>query len=331
MSDRYIVVVDAGSTRIRCCLFDSDGRAVAERSTPWSYVEAGMPSPYAREVDADEVWASTARLIAECVGDAQVDAHRIAAVTVTSQRQGVVFLDREGRVLYAGPNTDIRAVFEGGAIDEALGERVFEVTGRLPSFLFTAAKLRWFMQHRPAVYERIDRVATLADWMRYKLSGELVSERTLAAEAGMLDIRTGEWCTELYEQLDLDTIGGIPIEKAGTSIAGVLSRCRRRHGHSGRCAGRHCRGRYAVRPSWTRSRPNRTGGSGRRLEHTPAHAHRRAGIRRGATDLDGTLRRSWAVEPGEHERGRGKLVPVAGGYDVGGRGRCLRRDGRGLL
>lgn len=221
MSDRYVIVVDAGSTQIRCLVFDSNGDVAVERSVPWSYVETGELSPYVRELDADAVWESTAWMIAECVGDGKVDRYRIAAMTVTSQRQGVVFLDKNDRVLYAGPNTDLRAVFEGAAIDEAMGERVFEVTGRLPSFLFTAAKLRWFKQHRPNVYDRIDRVATLADWLRWKLSGELVSEVTPAAEAGLLDIRERRWCEELFEELGVRTPFGVPIEKAGTAIGSV--------------------------------------------------------------------------------------------------------------
>ena len=221
MSDRYIVVVDAGSTRIRCYVFDSNGKAIAERSAPWSYLDLGVPSPYARELDADGVWDSTARLIAECVGESGVESRLIAAITVTSQRQGVVFLDKEERVLYAGPNTDLRAVFEGAAIDDAMVERVFGVTGRLPSFLFTAAKLRWFMQHKSDIYDKNDRVVTVADWLRWRLSGELVSEATLAAEAGLLDIRERRSCTELFEELGVKSNGDMPIERAGTVIGKV--------------------------------------------------------------------------------------------------------------
>ncbi len=221
MSERYIVVVDAGSTRIRCYVFDSNGKAVAERSAAWSYVEPELPSPYVWELDAERVWDSIARLIAECVGASKVEARRIAAIAATSQRQGVVFLDREDGVLYAGPNTDIRAIFEGAAIDDANGEQVFEVTGRLPSLLFTAAKLRWFSQHKPEVYERIDRVITLADWLRWKLSGELVSETTLAAEAGLLDVRKREWCAGLFNELGVKDIFAVPIEKAGTVVGSV--------------------------------------------------------------------------------------------------------------
>ncbi len=221
VSDRYIVVLDAGSTRIRCLVFDSNGKSVVEHSTPWSYLAPDESSPFARELDADGVWYSTARLIAKCVGESKVESRRIAAITVTSQRQGVVFLSKENRVLYAGPNTDLRAVFEGAALDLANGERVFEVTGRLPSLLFTAAKLRWFKRHKRDVYDKIDRVVTLADWLRWKLSGELVSEATPAAEAGLLDIRERRWCTELFSELGVGAIGGVPIESAGTVIGNV--------------------------------------------------------------------------------------------------------------
>ena len=220
-ANRFIVVVDAGSTRIRCFVFDSNGGVVAQRSADWTYLDAGAVSPYARELDAESVWRSMARLVAECVGGSGVEARRIAAVTVTSQRQGVVFLDRDGCVLYAGPNVDLRAIFEGAAIDDAMGSRVFEVTGRLPSFLFAPAKLRWFKQHKPDVYERIDRVVTLADWLRWKLSGELASEATLAAEAGLLDVRTRRWCAELFDELGVRASCGVPIERAGAVVGAV--------------------------------------------------------------------------------------------------------------
>ena len=221
MSDRAIVVVDAGSTRIRCLVFDSNGEAVVERSEAWSCVVPDVHSPYARELDGEGVWDSTARLIGECVGYRGVDAQRVAAVTVTSQRQGVVFLDSENRVLYAGPNVDLRAVFEGAAIDNVMRDRVYEVTGRLPSFLFTPAKLRWFMNHRPEIYDRIDRVVTLADWLRLKLSGELASEATLAAEAGLLDIREGRWCTALFDEIGVRANKSVAIARAGAVMGKV--------------------------------------------------------------------------------------------------------------
>ena len=213
--------MDAGSTRIRCLVFDEGGQVVARRSAPWSYLDSGTISPYARELDSEAVWKSTTRLIAGCLGNGRVEAGRVAAVTVTSQRQGAVFLDKEGRVLYAGPNIDLRAVFEGAAIDNEMGERVYRTTGRLPSFLFAPAKLRWFMQNEPEVYGRIDRVAALADWLRWRLSGELVGEATLAAEAGLLDVGERRWCRSLLDELGIQPSRGIPVERAGTVVGGV--------------------------------------------------------------------------------------------------------------
>ena len=311
MSGRLIVVVDAGSTSIRCFVFDEQGRVVVRRSAPWSYLDLGAASPYARELDAPGVWRSTARLIAQCVGDGRVEARRVAAVTVTSQRQGVVFLDGERRVLYAGPNVDLRAIFEGGAIDDEMGARVYEVTGRLPSFLFTPARLRWFRRHEPDTYRMIDRVATLADWLRFELSGELAGEATLAAEAGLLDVRERGWCTRLLEEI------GVPAQWRRTRRKGRHGGGRRSPGSRG--TDRHTRGsprgriarRHPVRPPGARRRAPRAGGRRRRVERAAPHAHGGARVRRRAADLDGMLRGGGPVEPGEHLRRRGQLVPVA--------------------
>ena len=96
------------------------------------------------------------------------------------------------------------------------------MTGRLPSFLFAPAKLRWFMLHKPDVYERIDRVVALADWLRWKLLGELTSARPRwRAEAGLLDVRTRRWCAELFDELGLRANDGVPIEHAGAVVGGV--------------------------------------------------------------------------------------------------------------
>ena len=135
------------------------------------------------------------------------------------------------------------------------------------------AKLRWFKQHRPNAYDRINRVATLADWLRWKLSGELVSEATLAAEAGLLDIRERRWCEELFEELGVPIPIGVPIEKAGTVIGSVRREVGDSHRASRRRSGRGIRCGHAVRASWTRSESRRAGGDYCGMERTAAHGH----------------------------------------------------------
>tara|TARA_B100000809_G_scaffold94530_1_gene93223 strand:+ start:78 stop:1349 length:1272 start_codon:yes stop_codon:yes gene_type:complete len=145
----------------------------------------------------------------------------MAAIGITSQRQGVGFLDKDGRELYLAPNLDLRAVFEGAALDDDFPDIVYATTGHLPSFFFAPAKLRWFQANRPDVYDRIATVFTLADWVAYRLTGEIAAQETLVAEAGLLEIASGGWATSLLEQLGLRTDCFPPLTKPCTSIGSV--------------------------------------------------------------------------------------------------------------
>ena len=221
MAEEYVAVVDAGTSLIRCFLFSRDGRLLSERSAHWTYVEDAEAGPLACELDTAAVWRDVCRLLSGAVRDAGGSPGRVAAVAVTSQRQGVAFLDGRGREVYAGPNLDLRAVMEGAAIDDAHRSLVYRTTGHTPSFLFTAAKLRWFRAQRPDSYARIATVLPLANWLGYRLTGELHGEASLAADAGLLDVGSGKWCSDLMHTLGLLDNSHVPLLQAGERL-GVI-------------------------------------------------------------------------------------------------------------
>ena len=198
MADGAVVVVDAGSSGPRCLVFDEAGRVVGSSSGAWRYDEPAEGPVLAREFHLPTLWPALCTLVRSALREASVPASRIGAVAVTGQRQAVVFLNGEGRELYAGPNLDLRAVFEGAQLDAE------EAEGRRPSMLFAHAKLRWFREHRPDAYAGISRVLTLPDWIAWRLTGELAAEPSLAAEAGLLDVHTGEWRSRPFKEAGTD-------------------------------------------------------------------------------------------------------------------------------
>ena len=221
-SKRYVVVIDAGTSAVRAVLFDSTGKVTAERATPWRYVISPYASPNAREFDPAGVWSDICALVSGTLDEAGAAPSDVAAVTVTSQRQGVVFLSNSGQEIYAGPNIDLRALFEGIAIDQAMGDRVYQTTGHAPAFMMAPAKLHWFRQSRPDAYGKISTVLTLADWLIWKLTGVVASEASLASEAGLLDIHQRTWCESLLHDLRVICNSHVQILEAGT-IAGVVT------------------------------------------------------------------------------------------------------------
>ena len=144
-----VLVIDAGSSSIRCHLVGIDGCVTGSTSRPWTYVEDPTVSQIAREFDTRACWSSICEAIHECV----TGQGRVAAVAITSQRQSIVFLDSDTNVLYAGPNTDLRAVFEGAALDHDHADLLYGATGHRPAFMMAAGKLAWLRDHRPGVIQ----------------------------------------------------------------------------------------------------------------------------------------------------------------------------------
>ncbi len=146
------------------------------------------------------------------------------AVSTASQRHGVVFLDKDGAELYGGPNTDLRALMEGFAIDAEHGGELRRITGHSPAFLFAPAKLRWFKANRPAVYERIATILTISNWILYRLSGRRVAEPSSDSDTGLVDIGSSCWSADLQKTFDLAQGVCPEMTAAGTCIGSVSTK-----------------------------------------------------------------------------------------------------------
>ena len=222
MSEQYILIIDAGTSALRCHLFDVNGCCITRKWRPWSLIERENDHSLAREFDIGKVWKTLCSLIEDTLIDANIGPMQVEAIGVTSQRQGIAFLDKDHSELYMGPNMDLRAVFEGATIDQDHADDVYSITGHLPSFFFTPAKLRWFQIHRNQVYKNIAYALPLADWITFKLTGNLTSERSLAGEAGHLDIKRGDWASTLPEQLGLSINRDLELVDPGHRV-GVIT------------------------------------------------------------------------------------------------------------
>ena len=219
----YLLAVDLGSSRVRCILADLGGNLAGVASADWQPATPKELAPLGKELPPGATWRLVCRLIRKAVRQAGARGSQVAAVSVTSQREGVVFLDTRGRELYAGPNIDVRAFVEGQSIDEGHRDEVYRTTGHLPSFLFAPAKLLWFKNNRPELFESIRHVLSLDAWIAYKLSGALAVERAAAAEVGLLDVAGGTWATGLLSRLGLPAHILPPLAEAGESMGAVTA------------------------------------------------------------------------------------------------------------
>src|SRR5688572_3146305 len=179
MSEPLILVLDEGTTSTRAVLFTAAGepRGAAQRELTQHY-----PRPGWVEHDADEIWHRTFECALEMVALAE-GAEHIAAIGITNQRETVVAWDKRTGVPLARALVwqDRRTAEFCAALREAGHEDgVRAKTGLLLDPYFSATKMRWLLDNKPAVAEaaREGRLAfgTVESWLAYKLSGAHLSD-----------------------------------------------------------------------------------------------------------------------------------------------------------
>jgi autoinducer 2 (AI-2) kinase len=202
---RYVLTLDAGTGSGRAAIFDLEGRLVARASETWRYdisPEGALPFVRACSFDPDQFWAALCRCVGRALSEGNLRPDAIGAVVATSQREGCVFLDGTGREIYAGPNIDARGALEAIEAQELIGlERLHEITGHAPAFIFPMSRLLWFRKHHPE--QRVAHVLMINDWIAYRLTGEMGMEPSNASESMLYDVRKRAWAREILERLEI--------------------------------------------------------------------------------------------------------------------------------
>ncbi len=218
-----LLALDVGTSGVHCMVTDGEGAPLATKDGPIRYFTPKGASELTLEFDPQELLDMVGTLVVEALKEAGISGGDIKAVGVTSQRQGVVFVDQEGKELLVSPNIDLRAVFEGAALDEEMGPDLYRITGHYPSMLLAPSRLRWLQNNQPAAYERLDRLLTIAGWLAFRLTGNAACEPSLAAGAGLLEVDTGKRCSALLKKMGVPESLLPPLIKAGDVVGELLS------------------------------------------------------------------------------------------------------------
>ena len=217
-SHAHLISWDVGTGSCRCLIADAQGRQLALARGQVGAVRA-EDVPGSWEFDPQQMWDTFVQLTRKALAAAPPGV--VTAVSATSFRDGVVFLDGENEVLYAGTNRDARAVAQGFEMAQAHGEAIYSLTGRWPLGTDAAAHLLWMRRLRPEVYQRIDRMLMVSDWLVFRLCGEHSSEPSNASSSLLFDVRERRWSIELAQLLDLAVKLFPPLFSPGEVVGGL--------------------------------------------------------------------------------------------------------------
>lgn len=207
--ERFILVLDHGTTSIRACLLDREGRIVvrSQRSAAPIY-----PKPGWVEQDPDALWMLTLDAIREALAMRRIAWSAIAAVALTNQRETTIVWDRyTGKPVHNAISWQCRrtADFCERLKRERQADAIRRKTGLVIDAYFSASKIHWLLTQAPCRqdYPPLDRLlfGTVDTWILWKLSGGAspasihVTDATNASRTMLFNIHERRWDPDLLQ------------------------------------------------------------------------------------------------------------------------------------
>lgn len=217
-----IISIDISSKNVKVGLISEDLKLISREYREYKLINEDVDG-FAKRFNMEELWENTVLGIKKVLKSSHINPNEIMGISTCAQRMAVVFMDKDGELIYGGPNIDVRGIDSAYLIeDEFSDEDLFKITGHIPSMLFCLARLLWFQEEEEETYEKIGKVLMLDDWMVYRLTGKYCTDRTSASDSQIFDVRKGKWSTEIINAFNLDPDWFPAIIDSGT-IVGELT------------------------------------------------------------------------------------------------------------
>ena len=181
----YLIGIDLGTSSTKTVLFDEKGEVIASASKDYPLY---TPHNGWAEQNPEEWWDAVCRASKETIQKADIKPDEIAGIGIDGQSWSAIAIDKEGKVLTNTPIwMDTRAQSICDRLNEEIGaDQIFEVSGNSLQPSYTTAKILWYKENLPEVYEKIDKILQSNSYIAYKLTGVMSQ-----------DVSQGTVCTAL--------------------------------------------------------------------------------------------------------------------------------------
>jgi len=216
----YFLVIDAGTGSGRAVLFDEEGNQLSMAQKEWKHLNlTGVRG--AIDFDTKENWKLIKKLIIDVIKATNVSPNDIKAVSSTSMREGIVFYNTRGDVIWACSNIDARANDEVCILKEkGFEKQVYDQTGQTFS-ISDVPRLLWIKRNQPEIYKEIASLGMISDWIIYMLSGEFTFEPSNGSTSGIFHTFDRCWDERLINTLELPTDIYPKVYEPGTVVGTI--------------------------------------------------------------------------------------------------------------
>ena len=216
-NQKYYIGIDVGTTNWKVALFEASGSMKdIERCPTITHTDDQGRSYY----DPWEMWD---RFVAMMQAIMQRNPVQVSGISVASVAEAVVPVDCRGNVI---DNIitwyDTRSFEQVQQIKEKIGEeRIFAICGLDCNPIFSLPKVMWVRENKPQIFERASKWLQMADYIVFCLTGEIVTDYTLASRTLAFDVEKADWSDEILGAFGLTRDIFPPIMESGSVVGCV--------------------------------------------------------------------------------------------------------------
>ncbi|MGQ9632487.1 MAG: xylulokinase [bacterium] len=215
--------IDVGTTGTKGLLIDTEGKVLGSAHREYDH---GLIAPRQNwvEQEAEDWWNALIGVVRELVGGRDIAAS-VRGLGLSTQGGTLVPVDGENRPLRRAITwLDTRAQREAEVLASNVGQDFFVCrVGTTISSRSVLAKMRWLRDNEPEVFSGAAKFAFVGDYIIKRLTGRYACDPSNASIDLLLNLRSGEWDSDLLGLASINQDLLPPILESGTPV-GNLSR-----------------------------------------------------------------------------------------------------------
>ena len=193
--------IDIGQGGVKAAVFDRSGYLLSRSYEEYPTL---LPAPRFAEIDSLKVIESAFNVIRKAALAVRKK-DPIIAIGIASCGESFTPVSRKGEFLAnAMTAADFRAQSFVDPWTERLGRKsLYQTTGHTPYHMYSIFKTLWLKEKKPAVWGKVWKFLFCADLLSYCLTGEAVSDYTLASRSMIFDVNKKRWSPEILKKIGL--------------------------------------------------------------------------------------------------------------------------------
>ena len=187
-----VLAVDIGTGSCRSALYNPELQRLSNEIIEYT---THYPQPDWAEQDPEEIYLSVLQAIKRTVSKSDQDPNKIIALTLDCSIHTLLGLAKGG-----SPLTPIITWEDSRARhlvarwkQQGLESEVYTLTGCPLHPMYSSAKIAWWREHQPSLFNRIATFVSLKAFVLQRLTGTLLEDRATVSGSGMLNVDKLDW------------------------------------------------------------------------------------------------------------------------------------------